>query len=148
MIFPIGAVYATLTRLEFEGFHQIVYGRADRRARWASEEVLPRDDGWQAHAAKHAGAHREDECRHQGPTGDMKLPVVLALATWILSRLVPEGEREPLMGDLEEEYALRVRADSSYAPRVWYLRQICSSIRPSLGSGSLGQHGSQHLVWR
>lgn len=62
----------------------------------------------------------------------MKLPVDLNIATWVLSRLVPEGDREPIIGDLEEEYALRVRADSSYA-RVWYLRQICSSIPPVIG---------------
>ena len=62
----------------------------------------------------------------------MKLPVTLALATWLLYRVAPEGDREPLIGDLEEEYALRVRADSSYAPRAWYLRQICSSIPPVL----------------
>jgi hypothetical protein len=62
----------------------------------------------------------------------MKLPVALALATWLLTRLAPEGDREPLIGDLEEEYALRARADSSYAPRLWYLRQVCSSIPPVL----------------
>jgi hypothetical protein len=62
----------------------------------------------------------------------MNLPVALALATWLLARLAPKDDREPLIGDLEEEYALRVRADSSYAPRMWYLRQICSSIPPVL----------------
>lgn len=51
----------------------------------------------------------------------------------MLARFVPEGEREPLVGDLEEEYALRVRTDSSSAPVVWYLRQICSSIPPVIG---------------
>jgi hypothetical protein len=60
----------------------------------------------------------------------MKLPLALALATSILSRLVPPGDREPLVGDLAEEYALRVRADPSYAPHLWYLRQIWSSIPP------------------
>jgi hypothetical protein len=60
----------------------------------------------------------------------MKLPLALSLATWILSRLASKDDREPLIGDLEEEYALRVRADASYAPRLWYLRQIYSSIPP------------------
>jgi hypothetical protein len=69
----------------------------------------------------------------------MKLPLALALATWVLSRLVSEGDREPLIGDLEEEYALRVRADSSYAPRVWYLRQICSSIPPVIRTRLAGE---------
>jgi hypothetical protein len=67
------------------------------------------------------------------PAGQVKLPLALNMARWILARFVPEGEREPLVGDLEEEYALRVRTDSSSAPVVWYLRQICSSIPPVIG---------------
>ena len=63
----------------------------------------------------------------------MKRPFALRIATWILSRVVPEGDREPLIGDLEEEYALRVRADSTCAPLVWYLWQTCSSMPPVLG---------------
>ena len=63
----------------------------------------------------------------------MKLPLALNMATWLLSRLASEDEREPMIGDLEEEYALRVRTDSSCAPLVWYLRQICSSIPPVIG---------------
>lgn len=60
-------------------------------------------------------------------------PLTLRVAIWFFSRLVPKGDREPLIGDLEEEYLLRVRADSSSAPVVWYLRQICCSIPPVLG---------------
>jgi hypothetical protein len=58
----------------------------------------------------------------------MKLPLALTVATWLFSRLVPKADREPLIGDLEEEYALRARMDSSSAPPTWYARQICSSI--------------------
>jgi uncharacterized membrane protein AbrB (regulator of aidB expression) len=53
-------------------------------------------------------------------------------ATWIFSWLVPKDVREPLMGDLAEEYALRVKAVSSSAACKWYLRQICVSIPPLL----------------
>ena len=60
----------------------------------------------------------------------MKLPVALVVATWLFSRLVPKRDREPLIGDLEEEYALRARVDSSSAPLGWYVRQLCSSIPP------------------
>jgi hypothetical protein len=49
------------------------------------------------------------------------------VATWALSRLVPEGEREPLVGDLTEEYALRANAASSSAAFKWYLHQVCAS---------------------
>jgi hypothetical protein len=56
------------------------------------------------------------------------LPVV----TWIFSWLVPKDVREPLMGDLAQEYALRVEPGSASAARKWYLRQILMSIPPLL----------------
>jgi hypothetical protein len=56
----------------------------------------------------------------------------LYVATWLFSRLVPKDVREPLMGDLAEEYALRVQAAPSSAALKWYLRQICASIPPLL----------------
>lgn len=52
--------------------------------------------------------------------------------TWIFSWLVPKDVREPLMGDLAEEYALRVKALSSSAALRWYLRQLGASIPPLL----------------
>jgi hypothetical protein len=56
----------------------------------------------------------------------------LHVATWILSRLAPEGEREPLVGDLTEEYALRANATSSSAALKWYLKQVLASAPPLL----------------
>jgi len=61
----------------------------------------------------------------------MRRPV-LHVATWIFSWLVPKDVREPLMGDLAEEHALRVKAGSSSAALKWYLRQIFASIPPLL----------------
>jgi hypothetical protein len=58
--------------------------------------------------------------------------LALRVATWIFARLVPKGDREPLIGDLAEEYALRVNAASSSAALKWYLQQICASIPPLL----------------
>ena len=55
----------------------------------------------------------------------------LHVATWILSRLAPASEREPLVGDLIEEYSLRANTASSSAARGWFLRQVCASV-PSL----------------
>lgn len=56
----------------------------------------------------------------------------LPVMTWIFSWLVPKDAREPLMGDLAEEYALRVTAGSSSAALKWYLRQLGTSIPPLL----------------
>jgi hypothetical protein len=58
--------------------------------------------------------------------------LALPVATWIISRLVPEGEREPLVGDLTEEYSLRANATSSSAALKWYVRQVCASASPLL----------------
>ena len=54
------------------------------------------------------------------------------VATWILARLVSRDEREPLIGDLAEEYALRADTASSSAAFRWYLQQICASAAPLL----------------
>lgn len=51
----------------------------------------------------------------------------LHVATWIFSWLVPKDVREPLIGDLAEEYALRAKAVSSSAALKWYLWQIFAS---------------------
>jgi len=55
----------------------------------------------------------------------------LGVALWILSRLVPEREREAFVGDLIEEYSLRAREVSSSAALRWGLRQVGVSL-PSL----------------
>jgi hypothetical protein len=57
---------------------------------------------------------------------------ILPAATWALSRLVPRSDRDALVGDLAEEYALRARAASASAARKWYLRQLCASAAPLL----------------
>lgn len=56
----------------------------------------------------------------------------LQLATWMLSRLAPESEREPLVGDLMEEFALRANSSSASQALRWYLRQVCASAGPLL----------------
>lgn len=54
------------------------------------------------------------------------------VASWILARIVPATEREPLLGDLTEEYELRASASSPSAALKWYLRQFCASALPLL----------------
>jgi hypothetical protein len=56
----------------------------------------------------------------------------LHLATWAFSWLAPRCQREALLGDLVEEYALRAKAASAAAARNWYLRQLCASAPPLL----------------
>ena len=56
----------------------------------------------------------------------------LHVTTRIFSWLVPKDVREPLMGDLAEEYSLRAKAASSSAALRWYLQQMCASVPPLL----------------
>lgn len=57
---------------------------------------------------------------------------ILHVAIWFVSRFVPTVEREALMGDLTEEYALRVSESSSSAALKWCLRQAFASVPPLL----------------
>jgi hypothetical protein len=59
-------------------------------------------------------------------------PRSLHVATWALSWLAPRDQREALLGDLAEEYALRAKAASSSMAFNWYLRQVCASAPPLL----------------
>jgi hypothetical protein len=56
----------------------------------------------------------------------------LQATTWVFARFVPAAEREPIVGDLVEEYALRANASSSSAALKWYLQQVCTSAAPLL----------------
>lgn len=58
-------------------------------------------------------------------------PPALRAMTWLFSRLVPKDVREPMIGDLAEEYAARAKATSSFAALGWCLREICASV-PSM----------------
>lgn len=49
-----------------------------------------------------------------------------------MSRLVPDPEREAIVGDLVEEYALRAHASTSSTALKWYLQQVCASTPPLL----------------
>jgi hypothetical protein len=62
----------------------------------------------------------------------MRRSPTIHVAIWILSRLVPKGERDALVGDLMEEHALRVALTSSSAALRWCLRQVCASAPPLL----------------
>jgi hypothetical protein len=61
--------------------------------------------------------------------------------TWLFSWVVPRSQREVLLGDLAEEYAMRANADSSSAAFQWYIRQIVASV-PHLAWGRVTQ-----LAW-
>ena len=56
----------------------------------------------------------------------------LRAATRIFSWLVPKEFREPLIGDLTQEYSRRAQTVDSSAALKWYLKEICASIPPLL----------------
>ncbi len=55
----------------------------------------------------------------------------LHVANWVLTRLVSAEQREPLIGDLAEEYLRRANEAAPSAALRWYVRQIWVSA-PSL----------------
>ena len=58
------------------------------------------------------------------------------LATWLLAQAVPETNREALLGDLHEEYALRAGSASASTAARWYWGQACRSIPPLMWSSA------------
>jgi hypothetical protein len=51
------------------------------------------------------------------------------IATWLLAHLLPPQDREAVIGDLIEEYAVRARSTSrSSSAAAWYWRQTCRSL--------------------
>ena len=54
------------------------------------------------------------------------------LATWFLGRLLQPRDREAFLGDLVEEYALRLRSAPPSTVSRWYWGQVSRSILPML----------------
>jgi len=50
------------------------------------------------------------------------------VAVWLLSRLLPETEREAILGDLEEEFRARARERGLASARRWYRDQAWGAI--------------------
>jgi hypothetical protein len=63
-----------------------------------------------------------------------------ALACWLLESVLPDPYREAILGDLIEEYTLRVESTSPFTASRWFWSQACRSIpsmvRSSLRSGT------------
>jgi hypothetical protein len=49
------------------------------------------------------------------------------VATWLIGRILPERDREAVLGDLVEEYAVRVRSETRATVSRWYWGQVCRS---------------------
>jgi hypothetical protein len=58
----------------------------------------------------------------------MSHPSPPRVATWLLGRAVPESNRDAVLGDLAEEYALRARSRDGATVSRWYWGQVCRSI--------------------
>ena len=57
----------------------------------------------------------------------MSAPLPPRPATWLLASLLPDGERAALIGDLAEEYVLRLQSERPNATR-WYWQQALRSL--------------------
>ena len=54
------------------------------------------------------------------------------LATSIIARLLPLGEREDTLGDLAERFHRHVERSGAGSARRWYWKQVLSSILPMI----------------
>ena len=62
------------------------------------------------------------------------------MATWFLERVLPEGDREAMLGDLVEECELRARSTKPWMVSRWYWGQVGRSVpRMVWGSVSRGR---------
>jgi hypothetical protein len=57
------------------------------------------------------------------------------VSTWLLGCFLPESDREAVLGDLVEEYGIRVRSASISNAAGWYWSQVWRSIPPALWVG-------------
>jgi len=58
----------------------------------------------------------------------MRYHVAPRVATWLLACLLPRADREAVVGDLIEEYAIRAQSTSPSSVVRWYWGQIWRSI--------------------
>ena len=133
----IGAVYATLERLEAKGYVSSFTGEptaerggrakrlfrveaAGKRALQISDQTIREHDGWSE------GPVEDDMSRCSPPT----------FACWLLETVVPTPYREALLGDLIEEYTLRTESTSRFTASRWFWSQTCRSV-PSMVWSSL-----------
>ena len=57
-----------------------------------------------------------------------------ALVCWLLESVVPTRYREAMLGDLIEEYNLRVKTSSRLTASRWFWSQACRSIPSTVWS--------------
>lgn len=50
------------------------------------------------------------------------------MASWLIGRVLPERDGEVILGDLIEEYAVRVRSESHATVSLWYWGQVGRSL--------------------
>jgi hypothetical protein len=55
-------------------------------------------------------------------------------ACWLLESLLPDPYREAALGDLIEEYALRIESTSRFTAFRWFWSQACRSLPPTVWS--------------
>jgi hypothetical protein len=70
----------------------------------------------------------------------MNPPMLSRVAIWLLERLLPDGDRDAIVGDLIEESALRARASTRSTTAWWCWGQVARSIPPLLWSNRRHRH--------
>jgi hypothetical protein len=56
------------------------------------------------------------------------------LACWLLESVLSDNYREAVLGDLTEEYSLRIESTSRFTASRWFWSQACRSVPPTVWS--------------
>ena len=143
----LGAVYATLDRLEAKGYVSSRYGRTDLGASGTSQTVLQGRAAGPGGAPAHHPGHRADAGgaggRRSADRGDRMsrhrprppddLPAPGGSIRCLIRVVAPERYREAFLGDLIEEYETVIRPQMGPRRAAWWLwRQALGSVPPLL----------------
>ena len=52
------------------------------------------------------------------------------VATWLIGQVLPDSDRDAVLGDLAEEYTLLTQSASSADASAWYWQQTATSVLP------------------
>lgn len=130
----IGAIYATLERLEKKGFLTVAGGRLDAGPRWKITPAL-RTSTRGRRSASTVSRHALPNVGRRGDRRGIEHTVSVPppIARWILRQLAGSTHGDAMVGDLDEEFHEHVVGERSlFAVRMWYRAQVIKSLSPTL----------------
>ncbi len=118
-----------------KGLSAVCPVRPDAAARWPLQTCGDAHRGWRGGAsavARSDGSHVGRPEASLSEDTDMTTPRPPRVASWIVSASLAADERDAVMGDLQEEFAVLAAERSAAEARRWYWKQTVLSVAPNL----------------